>query len=179
MDEDNVGRTARHHTLFEMLENFSFGDYFKKDAIKWAWELSTLEFRLPVDRLFVSIYKDDDESFQIWHNEVIGDHIRAIVFLIFDGVVPSNIGRGYVVRRLIRRAVRIGRLLGVKRDVRGNHEGTFLPNIAEKAIELRSNIDPDVKTRSARILEEVKREELCFVQTLERGEKLSHLIFCI
>ncbi|KAM7259147.1 hypothetical protein ACFE04_014888 [Oxalis oulophora] len=303
-DIDNVGRTARHHTLFEMLGNFSFGDYFKKDAIKWAWELSTLEFRLPVDRLFVSIYEDDDESFQIWHNEVgvpaerikrmgeednfwtsgvtgpcgpcseiyydfhperglvdvdlgddsrfiefynlvfmqynkkddgsleplkqknidtglglermaqilqkvpnnyetdliypiiekaaelagisyvlsddttklnlkvIGDHIRAIVFLISDGVVPSNIGRGYVVRRLIRRAVRIGRLLGVKRDVRGNHEGTFLPNIAEKAIELSSNIDPDVKTRSARILEEVKREELRFVQTLERGEKL-------
>ncbi|KAM7258713.1 hypothetical protein ACFE04_014454 [Oxalis oulophora] len=98
--------------------------------------------------------------------EVIGDHIRAIVFLISDGVVPSNIGSSYVVR-----------LLGVKRDVRGNHEGTFLPNIVEKAIELSSNIDPDVKTRSPRILEEVKREELRFVQTLERGEKLSHLIF--
>ncbi|KAM7258231.1 hypothetical protein ACFE04_013972 [Oxalis oulophora] len=111
--------------------------------------------------------------------EVIGDHIRAIVFLISDGVVPSNIGSSYVVRQLIRRAVRIGRLLGVKRDVRGNHEGTFLPNIVEKAIELSSNIDPDVKTRSPRILEEVKREELRFVQTLERGEKLSHLIFCI
>ncbi|KAJ4847191.1 hypothetical protein Tsubulata_024790 [Turnera subulata] len=299
-DVENVGRTARHHTFFEMLGNFSFGDYFKKEAIKWAWELSTKEFGLPVDRLWVSVYEDDDESFDIWHDEVgvpverikrmgeednfwtsgvtgpcgpcselyydfhpergcsdadlgdgsrfiefynlvfmqynkmddgsfeplkqknidtglglermaqilqkvpnnyetdliypiiekaarlanisypladdqtktnlkiIGDHMRAIVYLISDGVLPSNIGRGYVVRRLIRRAVRTGRLLGIKRD----GEGAFLPSIAETVIELSTYIDSDVKARTPRILDELEREELRFVQTLERGEKL-------
>lgn len=98
--------------------------------------------------------------------------MRAIVYLISDGVVPSNIGRGYVARRLIRRALRTGRLLGIKGDGRGNPEGAFLPTIAEKVIELSSQIDPDVKSRAPRILEELKREELRFVQTLERGEKL-------
>lgn len=98
--------------------------------------------------------------------------MRAIVYLISDGVFPSNIGRGYVVRRLIRRAVRTGRLLGIKGDGRGNLEGAFLPSIAEKVIELSTHIDSDVKAREQRILEELKREELRFVQTLERGEKL-------
>lgn len=303
-DVENVGRTARHHTFFEMLGNFSFGDYFKKDAIKWAWELSTVEFGLPVKRLWISIYQEDDEAFDIWHHEVgvpverikrmgeddnfwtsgatgpcgpcseiyydfhpergsldvdlgddsrfiefynlvfmqynknedgsleplkqknidtglglermaqilqkvpnnyetdliypiiekaselanvsyhqadddtktnlkiIGDHLRAIVYLISDGVVPSNIGRGYVVRRLIRRAVRTGKLLGIKGDGKGNPKGAFLPTVAEKVIELSTHIDSDVKTRAPRILDELKREELHFKQTLERGEKL-------
>ncbi|GLT70637.1 hypothetical protein SLA2020_427020 [Shorea laevis] len=303
-DVENVGRTARHHTFFEMLGNFSFGDYFKKEAIKWAWELSTVEFGLPADKLWVSVYEDDDEAFEIWRDEVgvpverikrmgeddnfwnsgvtgpcgpcselyydfhpergvldtdlgddtrfiefynlvfmqynkkedgsleplkqknidtglglerlarilqkvpnnyetdliypiiekvsklanlsyaladdhtkmnlkiIGDHLRAIVYLISDGVFPSNIGRGYVVRRLIRRAVRTGRLLGIKGDGRGNLEGAFLPVVAEKVIELSTHIDADVKDTASRILEELKREELRFVQTLERGEKL-------
>lgn len=98
--------------------------------------------------------------------------MRSVVFLISDGVPPSNIGRGYVVRRLIRRAVRTGRLLGIKGDGKGNLDGAFLPTIAEKAIELSTHIDPDLKSRSSRILEELQREELRFVQTLERGEKL-------
>lgn len=97
--------------------------------------------------------------------------MRAIVYLISDGVVPSNIGRGYVVRRLIRRAVRTGRMLGIKGDGQGNLEGAFLPVIAGKVIELSTHINPDVKDRTPRILEELKREELKFVQTLERGEK--------
>ncbi|KAJ6985859.1 hypothetical protein NC653_023708 [Populus alba x Populus x berolinensis] len=300
-DVENVGRTTRHHTFFEMLGNFSFGDYFKKEAIKWAWELSTKEFGLPADRLWVSVYEDDDEAFEIWHDEVgvpverikrmgeednfwtsgatgpcgpcselyydfhpergykntdlgddsrfiefynlvfmqynkmddgsfeplkqknidtglglerlarilqkvpnnyetdliypiiekaaelanisyaladdrtkmnlkiIGDHLRAVVYLISDGVLPSNIGRGYVVRRLIRRAVRTGRLLGVKG---GGEDGAFLPAIAEKVIELSPHIDPDVQARGHSILDELQREELRFVQTLERGEKL-------
>ncbi|KDP40449.1 hypothetical protein JCGZ_03949 [Jatropha curcas] len=303
-DVENVGRTARHHTFFEMLGNFSFGDYFKKEAIKWAWELSTKEFGLSADRLWISVYEDDDEAFEIWHDEVgvpterikrmgeednfwtsgvtgpcgpcselyydfhpergyldvdlgddtrfiefynlvfmqynkmddgsleplkqknidtglglermarilqkvpnnyetdliypiiekaselanisyaladdhtkmnlkiIGDHLRAIVYLISDGVLPSNIGRGYVVRRLIRRAVRTGRLLGIKGDGKDNLEGACLPAIAEKVIELSTYIDSDVKTNTSRILEELQREELRFVQTLERGEKL-------
>ncbi|PSS21797.1 Alanine--tRNA ligase [Actinidia chinensis var. chinensis] len=303
-DIENVGRTSRHHTFFEMLGNFSFGDYFKKEAIKWAWELSTMEFGLPAERLWISVYEDDDEAFAIWHDEIgvpverikrmgeednfwtsgvtgpcgpcseiyydfhperghsdvdlgddtrfiefynlvfmqynrvtdgsleplkqknidtglglermarilqkvpnnyetdlifpiiekaselanvsyaladdsvkmslkiIGDHLRAIVYLLSDGVVPSNIGRGYVVRRLIRRAVRIGRLIGIKGDGRGNIEGAFLPSIAEKVIDLSTLIDSDVKARASRVMEELKREELRFVQTLERGEKL-------
>ncbi|XP_027086843.1 alanine--tRNA ligase, chloroplastic/mitochondrial isoform X1 [Coffea arabica] len=303
-DIENVGQTSRHHTFFEMLGNFSFGDYFKKEAIKWAWELSTIEFGLPADRLWISIYEDDDEAFAIWQDEVgvpakrikrlgeddnfwssgvtgpcgpcseiyydfhpergesnvdlgddtrfiefynlvfmqynkkddgsleslkqrnidtglglervarilqkvpnnyetdlifpiiekaselanvsyavaddctqrylktIGDHMRAIVYLISDGVIPSNIGRGYVVRRLIRRAVRMGRLLGIKGDGLGDIEGAFLPVLAERVIQLSTHIDSDVKNRAARIFEELKREELRFVQTLERGEKL-------
>ncbi|OVA10877.1 Alanine-tRNA ligase [Macleaya cordata] len=303
-DVENVGRTSRHHTFFEMLGNFSFGDYFKREAINWAWELSTKEFMLPPERLWISVFEDDDEAFSIWHDElgvpverikrmgeddnfwtsgvtgpcgpcseiyydfepqrgysdadlgddsrfiefynlvfmqynkkddgsleplkqknidtglglermarilqkvqnnyetdliypiiekaselamipytkadehlktnfkIIGDHMRAIVYLLSDGVVPSNIGRGYVVRRLIRRAVRTGRILGIKGDVKGNLEGAFLPAIAEKVIELSTQIDSDVKSRAPRILDELKREELRFVQTLERGEKL-------
>ncbi|OWM80472.1 hypothetical protein CDL15_Pgr019752 [Punica granatum] len=303
-DVENVGKTARHHTFFEMLGNFSFGDYFKKEAIKWAWELSTVELGLPAERLWISVFEDDDEAFKIWNNEVgvpaerikrmgeednfwtsgvtgpcgpcseiyydfhpergysdvdlgddtrfiefynlvfmqynkkddgtleplkqknidtgmglervarilqkvpnnyetdliypiiekaaelanvsyafandqtklklkiIGDHMRAAVFLISDGVIPSNIGRGYVVRRLIRRVVRTGRLLGIKGDGQGNLEGVFSPVIAEKVIELSTQIEPEVKDRRSRILEELKREESRFVQTLERGEKL-------
>ncbi|XP_020579476.1 alanine--tRNA ligase, chloroplastic/mitochondrial-like isoform X2 [Phalaenopsis equestris] len=303
-DIENVGRTARHHTFFEMLGNFSFGCYFKKEAIIWAWELITKEFGLPLERLWVSIFEDDDDAFNIWCRDVgvpkerikrmgeddnfwtsgvtgpcgpcseiyydfhpdkgyvdadlgdgsrfielynlvfmqynkkddrsleplrqknidtgmglermaqilqkvpnnyetdlifpiiekasnlamisystaddvtkanlkiIGDHMRAVVYLISDGVVPSNVGRGYVVRRLIRRVVRIGKLLGIKGDVEGNIEGAFLPLLAMKVIELSANIDPDVKVRMPRILEELKREEIRFLQTLERGEKL-------
>lgn len=303
-DINNVGHTSRHHTFFEMLGNFSFGDYFKKQAIQWAWDLSTIEFGLPPERLWISVYQDDHDTFQLWsqlvgvpverikrlgeednfwtsgvtgpcgpcseiyydfHPErgyadadlgddtrfiefynlvfmqynkkddgsleplkqknidtglglermarilqkapnnyetdlilpiiekaselanisygisddqtkrylkIVGDHMRAIVFLISDGVVPSNVGRGYVVRRLIRRVVRTGRLLGIKGDGRGDLEGAFLPIIAQKVLELSTHIDADVKNRAPRILEELKREELRFVQTLERGEKL-------
>ncbi|THU60852.1 hypothetical protein C4D60_Mb07t17100 [Musa balbisiana] len=303
-DVENVGKTTRHHTFFEMLGNFSFGDYFKKEAIVWAWELITKEYKLPPERLWISVFKDDDEAFSIWHDEVgvpkerikrlgeddnfwtsgitgpcgpcseiyydfhpdrgsesadlgddsrfiefynlvfmqynkkddgsleplkqknidtgmglermarilqqvpnnyetdlifpiiqkaanlamisyakaddatktnlkiIGDHMRAVVYLISDAVLPSNIGRGYVVRRLIRRVVRIGRLLGIKGAGEGNPDGAFLPGLAKTVIELSNHIDPDVTGRMPHILEELKREELRFVQTLERGEKL-------
>ncbi|EOA19899.1 hypothetical protein CARUB_v10000147mg [Capsella rubella] len=304
-DLENVGKTARHHTFFEMLGNFSFGDYFKKDAIRWAWELSTKEFGLPAHRVWVSIYEDDDEAFEIWKNEVgvpverikrmgeadnfwtsgptgpcgpcselyydfypergynedvdlgddtrfiefynlvfmqynktedglleplkqknidtglgleriaqilqkvpnnyetdliypiiektselanisydsandkaktslkvIADHMRAVVYLISDGVSPSNIGRGYVVRRLIRRAVRKGKSLGINGDRSGNLKGAFLPAVAEKVIELSTYIDSDVKVKAPRIIEEIRQEELHFKKTLERGEKL-------
>lgn len=303
-DIENVGRTARHHTFFEMLGNFSFGDYFKKDAIKWAWELATQEFKLPIERLWVSVFEDDDEALALWRDEVgvhegrikrmgaednfwssgptgpcgpcseiyydfhpergiadadlgddsrfiefynlvfmqynrkedgsleplknknidtglglerlaqilqkvpnnyetdliypimecaanmagmtyangsekvktylkvIGDHSRAVVYLISDGVTPSNIGRGYIVRRLIRRVVRMGRLLGIKGDGQGDPEGAFLPSIAKIVIIMSKNVDPDVQQNANRICEELRKEEIRFVQTLERGEKL-------
>lgn len=94
------------------------------------------------------------------------------MYLISDGVLPSNIGRGYVVRRLIRRVVRAGRSLGIKGERRDTLEGAVLTIIAEKVIELSTHIDPDVKIKAPRILEELKKEELNFVQTLERGETL-------
>lgn len=98
--------------------------------------------------------------------------MRAVVYLISDGVFPSNIGRGYVVRRLIRRVVRIGRLLGIKGNGQGAVEGAFLPVLAETVIECSTHIDPDLKSRMTHILDELRREELRFVQTLERGERL-------
>ncbi|AQL00798.1 Alanine--tRNA ligase chloroplastic/mitochondrial [Zea mays] len=253
-DIENVGRTARHQTFFEMLGNFSFGDYFKKEATTWAWELATKEYGLPAERLWISVFEDDNEAFNIWHNEVgvpkeriqrmgaednfwtsgatgpcgpcseiyydfypergssdvvpnnyetdlifpiiekaasmamvsyakaddatktnlkiIGDHMRAVVYLISDGVIPSNIGRGYVVRRLIRRVVRMGRLIGIRGDGHGNSEGAFLPSLAEVVISLSTEIDSDVESRRRSILGELQREEMRFVQTLERGEKL-------
>lgn len=104
--------------------------------------------------------------------KIIGDHMRAVVYLISDGVMPSNVGRGYIVRRLIRRIVRTGRLLGIKTDQKEHQEGAFIPILAKTVIEISFHIDPDVKTKTSHILEELKREELKFVQTLERGEKL-------
>ncbi|MGC9503502.1 alanine--tRNA ligase [Baaleninema sp.] len=295
-DIENVGRTARHHTFFEMLGNFSFGDYFKKEAIAWGWELVTQVYGLPPERLIVSVYEDDDEAFEIWHQDigiakhriqrmgeddnfwksgptgpcgpcseiyydfhpekgdtdidleddsrfielfnlvfmqynrdsdgnltplqnknidtgmglermaqvlqsvpnnyetdlifpiiktaaeisgidysqsddktkvslkVIGDHVRAVVHLIADGVSASNIGRGYVVRRLIRRVVRHGRLVGI--------DGAFINQVAETAMQLSEAVYPNVRDRDSFIKAELEREETQFLKTLERGEKL-------
>ncbi|MEB3283231.1 MAG: alanine--tRNA ligase [Lyngbya sp.] len=295
-DIENVGRTARHHTFFEMLGNFSFGDYFKTQAIAWGWELSTEVFGLPPERLVVSVFEDDDEAFEIWRDKigipahriqrmgeddnfwksgptgpcgpcseiyydfhpelgddnidleddsrfiefynlvfmqynrdadgnltplqnknidtgmglermaqilqsvpnnyetdlifpiiktaadiagidykksdaktkvslkVIGDHVRAVVHLITDGVTASNIGRGYILRRLIRRVVRHGRLIGI--------EGEFTTKVAETAIRLSEEIYPQTREREQVIKTELQREEERFLKTLERGEKL-------
>ena len=295
-DIENVGRTARHHTFFEMLGNFSFGDYFKEQAIAWAWELSTNVFGLPPERLVPSVYVEDDEAFAIWRDQigiaehriqrlgeednfwksgptgpcgpcseiyydfhpergddaidleddtrfiefynlvfmqynrdsegnltplekqnidtglglermaqilqsvpnnyetdlirpiidraaeiaglqyaqadektqvslkVIGDHVRAVVHLVADGVTASNTDRGYVLRRLIRRVVRHGRLLGI--------EGTFAGQVAETAIQLSEEAYPNVREREAVIQAELAREEEQFLKTLARGEKL-------
>ena len=295
-DIENVGRTARHHTFFEMLGNFSFGDYFKPEAIAWGWELMTQVYGLPPERLIVSVFREDDEAFEIWHQnigipkhriqrmgeednfwksgptgpcgpcseiyydfhpelgddhidleddsrfielynlvfmqfnrdsdgsltplqnknidtgmglermaqvlqtvpnnyetdlifpiikraaeiaqidydkaddktqvslKVIGDHVRAVVHLIADGVRASNIGRGYVLRRLIRRVVRHGRLIGI--------EGPFISQVAETAIEVSEAAYTNLRERQGVIETELAREEAQFLKTLERGEKL-------
>jgi alanyl-tRNA synthetase len=295
-DIENVGRTARHHTFFEMLGNFSFGDYFKEQAIAWAWELSTEVFKLPAERLVVSVFREDDEAFAIWRDQVgvpphrilrmdeadnfwtsgptgpcgpcseiyydfhpergdqdidleddsrfiefynlvfmqynrdaegtltplqnqnidtglglermaqilqkkpnnyetdlifpiietaakiagvdyaksdektkvslkvIGDHVRAVVHMIADGISASNVGRGYILRRLIRRVVRHGRLIGI--------EGAFINKVAETAIALSEDVYPNVREREKAIKGELEREEARFLETLERGEKL-------
>ena len=295
-DIENVGRTARHHTFFEMLGNFSFGDYFKEKAIAWAWELSTEVFGLPPERLVPSVFEEDDEAFAIWRDQigipshriqrmgaddnfwavgptgpcgpcseiyydfhpelgdenidleddsrfiefynlvfmqynrdgdgqltplqnqnidtglglermaqilqkvpnnyetdlifpiieaaaeivgidyhksdqstktslkVIGDHVRAVAHLIADGVSASNMGRGYVLRRLIRRVVRHGRLLGI--------EGPFINRVTATAIALAESAYPHLRERQDAIKTELQREESQFLKTIEKGEKL-------
>ena len=295
-DIENVGRTARHHTFFEMLGNFSFGDYFKEQAIQWAWELSTGVFGLSPKNLVVSVFRDDDEAEAIWRDgvgvnpkriirmdeadnfwasgptgpcgpcseiyydfkpelgddgidleddsrfiefynlvfmqynrdaegtltplaarnidtgmglermaqilqavpnnyetdliyplietaaglagveypaldekgktslKVIGDHSRAITQLICDGVTASNLGRGYILRRLLRRVVRHGRLLGIAKP--------FLTAMGEASITLMQAAYPQLTERRGVILAELAREEARFLETLERGEKL-------
>jgi alanyl-tRNA synthetase len=295
-DIENVGRTARHHTFFEMLGNFSFGDYFKEQAIEWGWEVSTQAFGLSPANLVVSVYEEDDEAFAIWEKKigvnpkrikrmgaddnfwvsgptgpcgpcseiyydfhpelgddhidleddtrfiefynlvfmqynrdvdgqltplknknidtgmglermaqilqqvpnnyetdlifpiiqtattaagvdytaasteqkislkVIGDHVRAVVHMISDGIRASNTGRGYILRRLVRRVVRHGRLLGIN--------GAFIEAVAETAIAMSETAYPDVRERATKIKSELQREEAQFLKTLERGEKL-------
>jgi alanyl-tRNA synthetase len=295
-DIENVGRTARHHTFFEMLGNFSFGDYFKEQAIAYAWELSTQVFALPPEQVVVSVFEEDDEAFVIWRDQigvpvsrikrmgtddnfwvsgptgpcgpcselyfdfhpergednidleddtrfiefynlvfmqynrdaegtltplqnknidtgmglermaqilqhvpnnyetdlifpiiktaadlagidyfkvdektkvslkVIGDHVRSVVHMIADGITASNTGRGYVLRRLIRRVVRHGQLIGI--------EGSFIGQVAETAISLSESAYPNVRERDTFIKAELEREEAQFLKTLGRGEKL-------
>lgn len=299
-DIENVGRTARHHTFFEMLGNFSFGDYFKKEAIHWAWEFLTDVIKLDKNRLYVTVYPDDQEAYDVWHNEiglpddhisrlednfweigegpcgpdseifydlgeergcgepdcapgcdcdryleiwnlvftqfnrtadgeyvplekknidtgaglerlasvlqnkesnfetdlifpiiekaaqmanvtyhtdantdvslkVIGDHVRAISVLISDGVLPSNEGRGYVLRRILRRAVRHGRLLGI--------EGRFLTDLVDVVIDILGSGVPGLTEKHDFIKRVVANEEDRFNQTLAQGlELLSALI---
>lgn len=296
-DLDNVGYTARHHTFFEMLGNFSFGGYFKKEAITYAWELLTEGFKLPKESLMVTVYAEDQEAYDIWHDivglpdekivrigdnkggrynsdnfwqmgdtgpcgpcsevfydhgegiwggppgspeedgdrfieiwnivfmqynrqadgtfeplgkpmidnglglervaavlqgvhsnydidlfralidnvaeilgvqdksskslRVISDHIRSCSFLIADGVLPSNEGRGYVLRRIIRRAVRHGRLLGAK-DV-------FFYKVVAKLVELMGKAYPELVEQQSLIERTLKKEEEQFLNTLDRG----------
>ncbi len=301
-DIENVGVTDRHGTFFEMLGNFSFGDYFKKEAIPWAWEFCTKVMEMPVDRLWVTIYLDDDEAYDIWTKDVgvdpshivrlgkednfwehgsgpcgpcseiyfdrgiehgcgspdcgpgcecdryvefwnvvfsqfdsdgkgnyppmehpnidtgmglerlacimqnvdnlflvdtvqnimkhicqiagitygedkkkdislrvITDHIRSTTFMIGDGVMPSNEGRGYVLRRLLRRAARHGRLLGINR--------TFLSEVAETVIAENRNAYPELEEKRDMILKLIRVEEESFAKTIDKGlQMLNDLI---
>jgi alanyl-tRNA synthetase len=296
-DLENVGRTARHHTFFEMLGNFSFGDYFKKEAIAFAWEFLTRELKLDKERLYVSVYKDDDEAATIWHEQegvpldriyrfdednfwsmgdtgpcgpcteifwdngpetgcgspdcavgcdcdrymeiwnnvfmqfnrdekgvmtplpkpsvdtgmgleristvmqgvttnydtdllqgiirhveklsgkqyrkdqkddvsmrVIADHSRAITFLICDGVLPSNEGRGYVLRRIMRRAARHAKMLGFSEPV--------LYRTVDAVIATMEEAYPDLLQREEYIKKVVRAEEERFAETLDNGLKI-------
>ena len=292
-DLENVGYTARHHTFFEMLGNFSFGDYFKKDAIKFAWEFLTKEIGLPPEKLWVSVFEDDDEAEDIWVNDigfpknrisrcgakdnfwqmgdtgpcgpcseifydhgesipggppghadedgdryieiwnlvftqfdkqedgylkpldapcvdtgmglerlaavlqhvnnnydtdgfmeltkaivnlsdkklnitqsdpsvrVIADHIRSTAFMIADGVTPSNEGRGYVLRRIIRRAIRHGHKLGIDK--------VFFYRLAPILALQTSDIYPELKKNLAIVEKTLRREEDRFLETLDQG----------
>ncbi|SMR72065.1 alanyl-tRNA synthetase [Aliiroseovarius halocynthiae] len=293
-DLDNVGYTARHHTFFEMLGNFSFGDYFKKDAIPFAWNLITKEFRIPKEKLYVTVYHTDDEAFNIWkslgvpedriiriatsdnfwqmgptgpcgpcteifydhgehiwggppgspeedgdrfieiwnivfmqneqfedgsmidlemqsidtgmglerigallqgshdnydtdlfkalieasahatgvdpfgdknvHHRVIADHLRSTSFLIADGVMPSNEGRGYVLRRIMRRAMRHAHLLGAKDPV--------MHRLVPELVAQMGQAYPELARGQAMIEETLLNEETRFKKTLDRGLKL-------
>ena len=296
-DIERVGITARHGTFFEMLGNFSFGDYFNHEATAWAWEFCTKVLELPVDKLWVTIYQDDDEAFDIWTKEVgvaperivrmgkednfwehgsgpcgpcseiyfdrgekygcgkpgcgvgcecdryvefwnvvfsqfdsdgkgnyppmehpnidtgmglerlacimqgvdnlflvdtvqnimqhicriagvpygedekkdvslrvITDHIRSTTFMIGDGVMPSNEGRGYVLRRLLRRAARHGRLLGI------NH--TFLADVANTVIDENKNAYPELDEKRAMITKLIHVEEESFAKTIDQGMQM-------
>ena len=289
-DLENVGYTARHHTFFEMLGNFSFGDYFKRDAIKYAWEFLTVEMGLPAEKLWVTVYQDDDEAAALWLDEmkidptrfsrlgekdnfwamgdtgpcgpcseifydhgeevaggppgspdedgdryieiwnlvfmqyerkadgtltplpkpsvdtgaglervaavmqnvhsnyeidlfqalladigeitgvkdltnnslrVIADHIRSCSFLIVDGVLPSNEGRGYVLRRIIRRAVRHGYQLGVKE--------VFFYKIVAGLVKVMGEAYPELKAKQTIVEKALRDEEQQFARTLENG----------
>jgi alanyl-tRNA synthetase len=297
-DLDNVGYTARHHTFFEMLGNFSFGDYFKEKAVEFAWDLLTNGYGLPGDKLYASVYKEDDEAYDLWHErigipvermvrlgeednfwamgdtgpcgpcseihldrgeshgcgrpdcgvdcdcdrfleiwnlvfmqfnrdaagsmtplpkpsidtgmglerlasvlqnvptnfeidlirpiiactetlaekafgqdesvdvamKVIADHSRAAAFLVGDGVLPSNEGRGYVLRRIMRRAIRYGRNIGLTRP--------FLGQTAAVVFDIMKPAYPELRDSAAFIRNVVENEELRFTETLDTGLKL-------
>ncbi len=299
-DLENVGYTARHHTFFEMLGNFSFGDYFKREAIQQAWELLTSVYKLPAEKLWVTVYHEDDEAYDIWAKEigvpteriirigdnkgaryasdnfwqmadtgpcgpcseifydhgpeiwggppgspeedgdryieiwnlvfmqferdaagnmpqlpkpcvdtgmgleriaavlqhvhsnyeidlfqslikaaaretgasdlgnnslkVIADHIRACSFLIVDGVIPSNEGRGYVLRRIVRRALRHGHKLG--------QSGTFFYRLVGDLVAEMGAAYPELAAQQSRVEQVIKQEEERFSETLENGMKI-------
>ncbi len=299
-DLENVGYTARHHTFFEMLGNFSFGDYFKRDAIRYAWELLTKEYGLPADKLWTTVYVDDDEAYDVWTKEigvplercirigdnkgapyasdnfwmmgdtgpcgpcseifydhgpevwggppgspesegdryieiwnlvfmqfnrddkgtmhplpkpsvdtgmglerlaavlqhvhsnyeidlfqeliraavretgatdylspslrVIADHIRACAFLIVDGVIPGSEGRGYVLRRIIRRAIRHGYQLGQK--------APFFHKLVPDLDRVMGNAYPELRREAKRVAQVLKQEEERFGETIENGMKM-------
>ena len=287
-DLENVGYTLRHHTFFEMLGNFSFGDYFKEDAIKFAWEFLTEELKLDKEKLWITVYKDDDEAEEIWKNiigidpgriarlgdddnfwsmgdtgpcgpcseifydhgehidgtppgaegdegdrfieiwnlvfmqfnrdesgkmeplpkpsvdtgmgleriaavlqsvnsnyetdvfkdlinasekilgsegstshKVIADHIRSSVFLISDGVIPEKEGRGYVLRRIMRRGIRHGYKIGAKKP--------FMHLLVKDLIKLMNSAYPELRKKQKDIIELIKNEEIKFFETLETG----------
>src|SRR5438309_10066 len=201
-DLENVGYTRRHHTFFEMLGNFSFGDYFKAEAIEFAWDLITKEWALPTDRLYVTIFREDDDAERLWQ-KVAGvpkerifrldeadnfwqmgetgpcgpcseihydlgpeaaDQGRATAFLIHDGVLPSNEGRGYVLRKIMRRALRHAHMVGV--------EDPFLYQLAGFVAEVMRPGYPELRESVQRVARVVKEEEHRYATTFLIAEKV-------
>src|SRR5436853_312291 len=190
-DLENVGYTARHHTFFEMLGNFSFGDYFKREAIHFAWDFLIHILGLDPARLWCTVYRDDDEAadmqgvhsnydIDLFKNliraagrlagtavltssslRVIADHIRASTFLVVDGVLPSNEGRGYVLRRIIRRAIRHGYKLGVQEP--------FFHKLVPVLAEQMGDAYPELVRGSEHAQRVLKTEEERFAETLANG----------
>lgn len=296
-DIENVGKTARHGTFFEMLGNFSFGDYFKEQSISWGWEFVTQHLNIPEEKVWVTVYEEDDEAFGIWENQIkipkerivrlgkddnfweigigpcgpcselyfdrgeeygcdnpdckpgcdcdrylefwnhvftqfnrdeegnygqlehknidtgmglermacimqgvdtifdvdtikhilntvekmanveygkggktdvsiriITDHIRAVSFLVADGVLPSNEGRGYVLRRLLRRAARHGKLLGIKEN--------FLYKLVDEVIKVSGEAYPELVEKESYIKKVIRIEEEKFNETIEQGMEI-------
>lgn len=296
-DIENVGKTARHATFFEMLGNFSFGDYFKRESIKWGWEFVTEHLNIPEDKIWVTVYEEDDDSYDLWSKEmgfpeerlvrlgkddnfweigigpcgpcseihfdrgpeygcdnpdckpgcdcdrylefwnhvftqfnrdeegnytplenknidtgmgleriacimqgvntifdvdtikhilnsvekmagveygtndktdtsvrIITDHIRAVSFLVADGVLPSNEGRGYVLRRLLRRAARHGKLLGVKEN--------FLFKLVDEVIKVSGEAYPELVEKESYIKKVIRIEEEKFNETIDQGSEI-------
>src|SRR6266851_569251 len=217
-DLENVGYTARHHTFFEMLGNFSFGDYFKDRAIELAWNLATKEFGLAKDRILVTVFSEDEDAAALWRkiaglpesriiriatsdnfwamgdtgpcgpcseifydhgdkipggppdgpqgvsHRVIADHLRASSFLIADGVLPAKEGRGYVLRRIMRRAMRHAHIIGC--------EEPLMWRLVPALVRQMGQAYPELVRAEALIIETLRLEETSFKQTLDRGLKL-------
>src|SRR5436309_2086258 len=172
VDIDVVGTTKRHLTFFEMLGNFSIGDYFKQGAVEYAMELSTSGFGLDPERIWITVFGGDDElglgpdeeAIDCWHSVGVpderivrlgsADHVRGMTFLLGDGVVPSNEDRGYVLRRIMRRAIQQGRVLGI--------DGAFLPALAERVVEVMGGAYPELEKQAATITRWAAAEEESF-----------------
>src|SRR5438094_870014 len=196
-DLENVGYTRRHHTFFEMLGNFSFGDYFKAEAIEFAWDLITKDYGLPKDKLYVTVFREDDEAEELWQ-KVTGIPKSRIFRLDekdnfwqmgetgpcgpcseihydlgmeaaeagreHDGVMPSNEGRGYVLRKIMRRALRNVRMIGV--------EDPFLYKMTGFVAELMQGPYPEMLESVQRVARVVKDEEHRYATTFLVAERV-------
>src|SRR5437764_79500 len=186
-DLENVGYTARHHTFFEMLGNFSFGDYFKERAIELAWNLIVKEFGLPKDKLLVTVYAEDEDAARLWA-KIAGLPEQKIIRIatsdnfwamgdtgpcgpcseIFydpgDGVLPSKEGRGYVLRRIMRRAMRHAHMLGCREPL--------MWRLVPALVQQMGAAFPELLRAQPLIAETLRFEEANFKQTLDRGLRL-------
>src|SRR5438552_4190387 len=196
-DLEQVGHTARHHTFFEMLGNFSFGDYFKPEAIDYAWEWVTGKDWLGIDpdRLYITVHHADDEARRLWRERtriadrrifglgdednfwqmgetgpcgpggasyrVLADHARAVAFLLGDGVYPANDGRGYVLRRILRRAVRHAWLLGRREPT--------LVHLVHTVAGLMGSVYPELVKQRTHLESVTRAEEERFFDRIEGG----------